>query len=195
MERRMRKAFTLVELLVVITIIGILIALLLPAVQAAREAARRTQCSNNLKQVGLAAHNFQNMNRRFPPGFLGALSPATDPSNNAQYAGSLVYLLPFMEFNNIWDPLDKEMATSGGSISVTDNAKAGVGFPSRPTPWSMAQMRIGTFTCPSDTPYEKHNPLVLITLAVSGSSITMTGYNCRGCRRSAWANELYWSSR
>ena len=104
-----RRAFTLVELLVVIAIIGILVALLLPAIQAAREAARRTQCGNNLKQLGVALHNFHDTYKRFPPG-----QPDDDNDNYAWSA----YLLPFMEQQVMYDLLE------GGGAAIVYNKGA-----------------------------------------------------------------------
>src|SRR5471032_1224130 len=95
-RRKSSRGFTLIELLVVIAIIAVLIALLLPAVQAAREAARRAQCVNNLKQLGLACHNYNGVNNSFPANLY--LHPAyttnTYTWNNSSW---LVFALPYME--------------------------------------------------------------------------------------------------
>jgi prepilin-type N-terminal cleavage/methylation domain-containing protein/prepilin-type processing-associated H-X9-DG protein len=97
-----RQGFTLVELLVVIAIIGILVALLLPAIQAAREAARRTQCINNMKQMGLATHNFHDTYRKLPP-------LAIDYSVSNRWFGTyFAYILPFMELQSVQDLFDME---------------------------------------------------------------------------------------
>jgi prepilin-type N-terminal cleavage/methylation domain-containing protein/prepilin-type processing-associated H-X9-DG protein len=104
-----RHAFTLVELLVVIAIIGVLVSLLLPAVQMARESARRTQCTNNLRQVGLAIHLYHDSLGRFPSGYVG------DPTHPARDSETLdgppgwawgALLLPYLEANNLHDQLD-----------------------------------------------------------------------------------------
>ena len=101
-----RRAFTLVELLVVIAIIGILTALLLPAVQAAREAARRASCVNNLKQLGLALHLYHDTHQTMPPGWMG-LDPATNlPLASGQPGwGWASLVLPFVEQRNVSDSL------------------------------------------------------------------------------------------
>ena len=154
-------AFTLVELLVVIAIIGILIALLLPAVQAAREAARRMQCSNNLKQMGLAVHNYHDSIKCFPPGVM--YHEILDTSENhsigpgySLYCGMVgwaAFLLPYMEQQALYSQIDfsKTMYTSyvphpyclGGSTA--DYMKPD-GNPDNQIPCSSAP---ATFICPT----------------------------------------------
>lgn len=96
-----RPGFTLVELLVVIAIIGILIGMLLPAVQQVREAARRISCANNLKQMALALHNYQSAHKCFPPGVVDN----DDNLQDAMHSG-FVYMLPYIEQTNLYDRYD-----------------------------------------------------------------------------------------
>ena len=128
-----RNAFTLVELLVVIAIIGILVALLLPAIQAAREAARRTECSNNLKQIGLAMHNYHDTYQSFCYG-----------ANAGWGHGWHLYLLPFMEEQAIYDRTPEPWNDSGwwggtdprslGLIEIARSVVKGYKCPSDPAP-------------------------------------------------------------
>src|ERR1700752_1631611 len=96
--KQVPKGFTLVELLVVIAIIGVLVALLLPAVQSAREAARRMQCSNNLKQIGLAFHVYEGSYRVLPPETMCA-------GNGAHGTTAFTFILPQIEQNPLWEKL------------------------------------------------------------------------------------------
>jgi prepilin-type N-terminal cleavage/methylation domain-containing protein/prepilin-type processing-associated H-X9-DG protein len=133
------RAFTLVELLVVVTIIGILIALLLPAVQAAREAARRLQCLNNLKQYGLALSNYHEVNGQFPPGNIsgaGVGSLYAPP----QWPYFSLKLLPFFEQPAIYDALMKTPFLAGPWITDTANS----------WPTLIQNTSIAAFVCPSD---------------------------------------------
>ncbi len=98
-----RKGFTLIELLVVIAIIGILMAMLLPAVQQVREAARRTDCANRMRQLAIGTHNYHDSNKKLPPGALGVANAATGSAQlfSQQWTSALGMIMPFMELNNL----------------------------------------------------------------------------------------------
>ena len=141
--RRIVEGFTLVELLVVIAIIGILIALLLPAVQAAREAARRSQCTNNLKQLGLAFHNYHDVYKVFPA-YQYMNTPTT--WNSWRGHGALTMILPYIEQRALYDQMDFRFEWDNNNESAIPTASA-------PTNFWISQRKIDAFLCPSDSPY------------------------------------------
>jgi prepilin-type N-terminal cleavage/methylation domain-containing protein/prepilin-type processing-associated H-X9-DG protein len=131
MPRRIRGGFTLVELLTVIAIMGVLAALLLPVVQAARESARRTSCINNLHQIGVALHNFETAQRTFPPGYVSQFTAnGTDTGPGWGWASSLLGSLEETSLRNLLDfklPIEDPFNTQGRTTTVA------------------------TYLCPSDT--------------------------------------------
>ena len=147
--RRLRAGFTLVELLVVIAIIGILIALLLPAIQAAREAARRSQCTNNLKQIGVALNAYHDSYGRFP------INGMHDGNVGWTQRGSQhTRLLPFMEQQQIYNLLNFQLGMGNDNVSWTTNTGRAIGPPWVGTPnpgeFYLRSQQIPTFICPSD---------------------------------------------
>ena len=147
------RGFTLVELLVVIAIIGILVSLLLPAVQSAREAARRMQCSNNLKQIGLAIHNYENATNSLPPGsgFYGGSPVAlgsmpgferfAGPQANNR-ANLLYRILPYMEQQALYEAFGGDKVTQDNARMPDPNNKQGGEL--------LRGQRIPAYICPSD---------------------------------------------
>jgi len=137
---RTSRGFTLIELLVVIAIIAVLIALLLPAVQSAREAARRSQCVNNLKQLGLALHNYHSTNDSFPLG--GNQGPSVPGAGCCQSWGAWsaqTMLLPYMEQNAVYNTLNFNSVARGNGTSEAMNTTG-------------TMTKINSFLCPSSTP-------------------------------------------
>jgi prepilin-type N-terminal cleavage/methylation domain-containing protein/prepilin-type processing-associated H-X9-DG protein len=150
-HRGHERGFTLIELLVVIAIIAVLIGLLLPAVQKVREAANRSQCQNNLKQMGVAMHNYHDQYRRLPP---------------QQAAGSCCYgtwqmaILPFVEQDQLW----KAYTNYGNTLGTAQTYEQGSNI-------LVTSVRLPTFTCPSDFPSGGK------TKGFNGGNYTLTQHN------------------
>ncbi len=162
----LRVAFTLIELLVVIAVIGVLVALLLPAIQAAREAARRSQCSNNVRQIMVALANYENATRVFPPGRMGSdcsnyngLAPLSGPNVKSDQqrpsTSGFAMLLPQMELQSLYDQIGWER----GAISPSNCGigESGAGWTALIPDWaSLQRERPAVFVCPSSADEPLH---------------------------------------
>lgn len=193
--RRSRRGFTLIELLVVIAIIAVLIALLLPAVQQAREAARRTQCRNNLKQVGLALHNYHDSYNLFPNGigyaqgpnnpFFGnpQNSPIDDPNVHVWTEG----LLPYLDQGNVYNQINFSLAVIGP-----------INIPGVPAPYNsvggtnqtVMNVAIPAFICPS-TPRSASTVVVDFGAALN-PALAGAGVNLKGGANDYSASSSVW---
>ncbi len=165
MLKSVRRGFTLIELLVVIAIIAILIALLLPAVQQAREAARRSQCKNNLKQIGLAFHNYHDVFDTFPPGYVRTTVPAV-AAGGAYWAWS-ASILPYIDQAPLYNQLNV------GNNSLLDVTAATT------TLLPLIQNGISAYKCPSDTAPQVNNGAATggaINRQINGNNVTTATY-------------------
>ena len=165
-----RRGFTLVELLVVIAIIGILVGLLLPAVQAAREAARRMQCSNNLKQHGLAMLNYESTYKSFPIGFTD-----TAPTNAMLKDGGwswMCAILPYIEQNSLYSRLDLKLHPWGPGSNAANIAACAV--------------PLTAFRCPSDISPQTN--FVVTTLAITSYCGVLGSFDGQWCQVSGTTN-------
>ncbi len=175
------RGFTLVELLVVIAIIGILIALLLPAVQAAREAARRTQCANHLKQIGLAMHNYAAQLNQLPIGYVGCGANRTDAHEWLGHT-AWVQILPFLELGNLQREYDFDLrnvdavnqpvisATIPVYLCPTDSARGRTAFNSNPAslaPYRFSRSNYG-LAMGNHTMLNENGPCHLVRCRQSG---------------------------
>ena len=173
MQQRRSRGFTLIELLVVIAIIAILIALLLPAVQQAREAARRTQSRNHLKQLGLALHNYADVFSAFPPREGGTgLNTDSATTTNRSRRSAFVALLPYFDQGPLFNQIGSLTPANG---PAPWEAPRNVNFP----PWTMT---LAMLNCPSDTRPESPHGLSNYAFC-SGDSL-------RGTDQSIWGNEV-----
>ena len=196
MRSQRRSAFTLIELLVVIAIIAILIALLVPAVQKVREASLRTQCANNLKQVALASHAYNDVHKKLPPAGLGSYPRQTAFTFSVPQVGALAFLLPYIEQDTVYRQfvVAPQVATPPAGTFRWDPEWQHPN-PGQSPFWqnglnhSLAMTRINTYVCPSVENYRNNaatatilyarpNPLPPATPTTF--TLHMGGYTCGG---------------
>lgn len=200
-----RRAFTLIELLVVIAIIAILVALLLPAVQQAREAARRSQCKGNLKQIGVALHNYHDVHGCLPPAVVNSGQGGINHSTGSPHQTTLnhtgwIYLLPYLDQTPLYEAFDLNCATGAVNNSSNGNcngAWAGgartlmCGWPNANTP--LVSTKISVLLCPSDDGADK-----LITIGdpnhyqLDNHAVTNYAFSAGG-HGVGWSCTRYWN--